>query len=154
MLCISFAYYRGKQVIIHFRSNALCLKEALPHHQEAASRLNSPIDPNPRHTIPGRSTVVAAAVTLVSSLIALALSRHGSVPPTASYAASLLVTLAATSVTTYLIDGRALRPLPPSTGNAACGASPARWAFVFNQEAFDESERYQGPGHLHAVHTR
>ena len=58
MLRTSFAYQRGNPVIAYFTSNDLCLKEALPDHQEAATRLNAPIESKTRHSTPGRDTVV------------------------------------------------------------------------------------------------
>ena len=51
----------------YFPVSADFCKEGLPGHQEAASRLNAPTDLKPRHTIPGRATVVNGSVTTVNA---------------------------------------------------------------------------------------
>jgi len=52
----------------HCAANVVFLKKELPDHQEAATRLNAPIDLKPRHTTPGRTTVVHSPWTSVNVL--------------------------------------------------------------------------------------
>ena len=53
-----FARHGGRPVKNHDPAIVVFLKKELPDDQEAATRLNAPIDLKPRHSTPGRSTVV------------------------------------------------------------------------------------------------